>query len=185
MPFKRNPIQAEKIDSLGRALAQMPRLAWDNAAHSLLERTLDDSANRRTMLPESFLIADELLRVAYRLVVGLQIDLPAMGRNLARYAPFAASERVLMALVKAGADRQVMHDHLRATAMAAWQQLAEGEENKLAELLALDESITSYLTVEDLHVLMDASQHLGDAPRRARELAATIQVVLDNQELAP
>ncbi len=185
MPFKRNPIQAEKIDSLGRALAQMPRLAWDNAAHSLLERTLDDSANRRTMLPESFLIADELLRVAYRLVDGLQIDLPAMARNLARYAPFAASERVLMALVKAGADRQVMHEHLRATAMAAWQQLAEGEENKLAELLALDESITSYLTAEDLHVLMDASQHLGDAPRRARELAATIQVVLDNQELAP
>jgi adenylosuccinate lyase len=185
MPFKRNPIQAEKIDSLGRALAQMPRLAWDNAAHSLLERTLDDSANRRTMLPESFLIADELLRVAYRLVDGLQIDLPAMARNLARYAPFAASERVLMALVKAGADRQVMHDHLRTNAMAAWQLLAEGEENKLAELLALDESITSYLTAEDLHVLMDASQHLGDAPRRARELAATIQVVLDNQESAP
>lgn len=55
MPFKRNPISAEKIDSIGRALAQMPRLAWDNAAHSLLERTLDDSANRRTMLPETFL----------------------------------------------------------------------------------------------------------------------------------
>jgi adenylosuccinate lyase len=64
MPFKRNPINAEKIDSLGRALAQMPRLAWDNAAHSLLERTLDDSANRRSLLPEAFLISDELLKVA-------------------------------------------------------------------------------------------------------------------------
>ncbi|MGB6423128.1 MAG: lyase family protein, partial [Anaerolineales bacterium] len=60
MPFKRNPINAEKIDSLSRELAQMPRLAWDNAANSLLERTLDDSANRRTLLPETFLITDEL-----------------------------------------------------------------------------------------------------------------------------
>ena len=67
MPFKRNPINAEKIDSLGAALAQAPRLAWDNAAHSLLERTLDDSANRRTLLPEAFLAADELLRTATRL----------------------------------------------------------------------------------------------------------------------
>ena len=62
MPFKRNPISAEKIDSLARSLAQMPRVAWDNAAHSLLERTLDDSANRRSLLPEAFLITDELLR---------------------------------------------------------------------------------------------------------------------------
>ena len=112
MPFKRNPIQAEKINSLGRALAQMPRLAWDNAAHSLLERTLDDFANRRSMLPEAFLIADELLHVTYHLVDGLQVDRAALARNLARYAPFAASERVLMALVKAGADRQGMHEHL-------------------------------------------------------------------------
>ena len=58
MPFKRNPIQAEKINSLGRWLAQMPRTAWDNAAHSLLERTLDDSANPRSLLPEAFLICD-------------------------------------------------------------------------------------------------------------------------------
>ena len=61
MPFKRNPIHAENIDSLARLLAALPRVAWDNAAHSLLERTLDDSANRRTILPEAFLIADELI----------------------------------------------------------------------------------------------------------------------------
>ncbi|MFZ0531558.1 MAG: lyase family protein, partial [Anaerolineales bacterium] len=67
MPFKRNPINAEKIDSLARLLAQMPRTAWDNAAHSLLERTLDDSANRRTILPESFLICDELLITTKRI----------------------------------------------------------------------------------------------------------------------
>ena len=98
MPFKRNPINAEKIDSLARQLAQMPRLAWDNAAHSLLERTLDDSANRRMLLPESCLLADELLHTASRLLAGLQIDQAAMSRNLAEYGPFAAIERVLMAL---------------------------------------------------------------------------------------
>ena len=64
MPFKRNPVNAEKINSLARLLAQMPRLAWDNAAHSLLERTLDDSANRRSLLPEAFLSCDELLSTA-------------------------------------------------------------------------------------------------------------------------
>jgi len=66
MPFKRNPINAEKIDSLARYLATLPRVAWDNAAHSLLERTLDDSANRRAILPEAFLCADELLSLAAR-----------------------------------------------------------------------------------------------------------------------
>ena len=74
MPFKRNPINAEKIDLLARMLAQYPRLAWDNAAHTLLERTLDDSANRRTSLPEAFLIADELLRVSTRICEGLRVD---------------------------------------------------------------------------------------------------------------
>ena len=64
MPFKRNPINAENIDSLARLLAALPRVAWDNAAHSLLERTLDDSANRRTILPEAFLIADEIMQRA-------------------------------------------------------------------------------------------------------------------------
>ena len=74
MPFKRNPIKSEKINSLARLLAQYPRIAWDNAAHSLLERTLDDSANRRTLLPEAFLITDELLRVAVGVVRDLVID---------------------------------------------------------------------------------------------------------------
>ena len=74
MPFKRNPIQAEKIDSLARYLAQLPRVAWDDAAHSLLERTLDDSANRRVILPEAFLCADELLSTAQKLIAGLVIN---------------------------------------------------------------------------------------------------------------
>ena len=73
MPFKRNPINAEKMDSLARLLANLPRVAWDNAAHNLLERTLDDSANRRMILPEAFLIVDELLLCGRRLIDGLQV----------------------------------------------------------------------------------------------------------------
>lgn len=182
MPFKRNPIQAEKIDSLGRALAQLPRLAWDNAAHSLLERTLDDSANRRSMLPEAFLMADELLQVTIRLVDRLEVDRVALQRNLLRNAPFAATERVLMALVKAGADRQEMHERLRAAAMSAWQELATGGDNRLAELLASDEAIAAYLKPAELQDLMDASQHLGDAPERARAFVAVLRGALDRTE---
>ena len=142
MPFKRNPIHAEKIDSLARLLAQMPRTAWDNAANSLLERTLDDSANRRTLLPEAFLICDELLLTTKRILSGLQVNETAIRRNLATYAPFAAVERVLMALVKAGADRQVMHEYLREHSLTAWGAVQSGNPNPLAELISHDPEIT-------------------------------------------
>jgi adenylosuccinate lyase len=175
MPFKRNPINAEKIDSLARALAQMPRLAWDNAAHSLLERTLDDSANRRSLLPEAFLTADELLRAADRILSGLQVNLDAIRRNLETYAPFAALERVLMALSTAGADRQTMHERLRGHSMQAWEVIQAGKPNPLAQQLSQDEEIQRYLGDIDLAGLMDVSHHLGDAPGRARKLAAAIR----------
>lgn len=181
MPFKRNPINAEKLDSLGRQLAQLPRLAWDNAAHSLLERTLDDSANRRTLLPESFLIADEMLGTALRLLAGMQINQAALERNLAEYGPFAAVERVLMALGKAGADRQQMHERLRQHAMYAWDEIQKGRPNPLPSLVSSDPEIMRYLPEADLRGLMGASSHggfsdhLGDAPRRARLFAAEIQ----------
>ena len=178
MPFKRNPISAEKIDSLARQLAGLPRLAWDNAAHSLLERTLDDSANRRTLLPEAFLICDELLRTASRLVNGLVINQAAMQRNLALYGPFAAIERVLMALVKAGADRQVMHERLRLHSLAAWAALQAGTSNPLEELLTADAELLVYLPAEEIVCLLDASTHLGDAPQRALALAEQIHTLL-------
>lgn len=178
MPFKRNPIQAEKIDSLARALAQMPRTAWDNAAHSLLERTLDDSANRRTLLPEAFLIADELLLTAERIVRGLVVNEHAVKHNLAVYGPFAALERVLMALGKAGADRQEMHEKLRQHALVAWSEIQAGQPNRLAECIAADSTLQAYLPAEMLHNLMDAGGHLGDAPQRARQMAQTVRAML-------
>jgi len=179
MPFKRNPISAEKIDSLGRLLAQFPRLAWDNAAHSLLERTLDDSANRRVLLPEAFLISDELLRTAGRLVNGLVFNEEAMRRNLALYGPFAAIERVLMALSKAGADRQAMHERLRQHSLAAWPAVQAGAPNPLLDLITSDETLLAYLPAAELQRLMDADAHLGDAPQRALALAEQIRATLN------
>ena len=178
MPFKRNPINAEKIDSLARMLAQFPRLAWDNAAHSLLERTLDDSANRRTLLPEAFLIADELLRVGLRILKGLQVNPFALQRNLKIYAPFAATERLLMALGKAGADRQVMHERLREHSMAAWKAVQSGEENLLVEVLCSDSEFNHYLNENEIRSLFDANIHLGDAPLRARAMVQMIKEML-------
>ncbi len=174
MPFKRNPIRAEKIDSLARWLAQFPRLAWDNAAHSLLERTLDDSANRRTALPEAFLIADELLRTARGIVSGLRVDEAALARNLAIYGPFAASERVLVAAVKAGGDRQALHERLRRHSLAAWEQVQAGEPNDLAERITADAAIRDLLNREQILHWMQAGAHFGDAPLRAMRVAEMI-----------
>lgn len=178
MPFKRNPIKAEKIDSLARALAQLPRLAWDNAAHQLLERTLDDSANRRTLLPEAFLITDELLRVSLQIVEGLRVDERALADNLVKYGPFAATERVLMALGKAGADRQAMHERLRVYAMSAWEAVARGETNPLADSISRDDLFNQYLEDGQLRELMQVDDYIGDAPRRAQELANRIKEIL-------
>ena len=175
MPFKRNPINAEKINSLARVLAQMPRIAWDNAAHSLLERTLDDSANRRTLVPEAFLISDELLITIRKILAGLQVNEKAIQRNLETYAPFAAVERVLMALVKAGADRQVMHEYLREHSLTAWDAVQGGNPNPLIELVKHDPEINRYLSVDELQRLTDISSYLGDAPQRARKMAETIR----------
>jgi len=174
MPFKRNPIQSEKIGSLARVLAQMPRTAWDNASNSILERTLDDSANRRIILPEAFLVTDELLSVATRLITKMQINLNAINNTLNIYAPFAATEHILMALAKAGADRQEMHAVLRQHALTAWQAVQTGMPNPLKDLICQDAMITSYIPAVTLVGLLDITRHTGDAPQRARKFAQTI-----------
>jgi adenylosuccinate lyase len=171
MPFKRNPVKAESASSLARLLAQFARVAWDNAAMSLLERTLDDSANRRTSLPEAFLITDELLDLAAWICEGLRVDSAATTRNLESYGPFAATERVLMALSKAGADRQEIHEKLRQHALLAWKALQQGDDNPLIDRIVADPVFLNYLSPDDLRTLMDASDYVGDAPERARIFA--------------
>jgi len=178
MPFKRNPINAEKINSLARALAVMPQVAWGNAAHSLLERTLDDSANRRTLLPEAFLTADELLGTALKITRGLVVREEAIARNLAVYAPFAATERVLMAAARAGADRQAMHERLREHALAAWAAVQAGRPNDLIARLQGDTAITQHVPAAQIAALAGVNGYVGTAPQRARELAETIRQTL-------
>lgn len=178
MPFKRNPINAENIDSLARLVASLPRVAWDNAAHSLLERTLDDSANRRELLPTAFLAVDEILRRATRLIRDLRVDEAVMARNLHKYGVFAATERVLMAAAKAGADRQEMHELIREHSLAAWAAMAAGQENPLAAHLAADERLRPYLTPEQVLALLDAGHYVGNAPHLARQLAQEINIAL-------
>jgi adenylosuccinate lyase len=175
MPFKRNPIQSEKINSLARSLAQLPVVAWHNAAQNLLERTLDDSASRRTLLPEAFLTCDELLISTIKLVRGLQVDLKAVENNLDKYAPFAGTERLLMALVKAGADRQEMHHELRAISLAAWEALQQGIPNPLIDLACSNQAFNKYLTAEQILNSFQIGKYLGDAPRRACQVADQIR----------
>jgi adenylosuccinate lyase len=179
MPFKRNPINAEKLNSLGRLVAGMTRTAWDNAAHSLLERTLDDSANRREMLPTTFLAVEEMLIVAERMVKGLRIDEVAIRRNLERFGTFAAVERLLMAAAKAGADRQHMHEHLREHSLAAWAAIAEGKPNPLVESLSNSSLLNQFLSPERIRDLLDASGYVGTAPKRAVECASLIRDTLN------
>jgi adenylosuccinate lyase len=179
MPFKRNPITAEKVNSLARWVAGLPRLAWDNAALSLLERTLDDSANRRELFPSAFLAVDEILKACQGVIQKLRINRDAVSRNLAVYGTFAAVERVLMALGKAGADRQEMHERLREHSMAAWQHVTAGGANPLPELICADEAITRYISPQRLRELMDAGDYVGDAPERARRLAEDLRRAIE------
>jgi len=177
MPFKRNPINAEKIDSLARYLAQLPRVAWDDAAHSLLERTLDDSANRRIILPEAFLCTDELLITAQKLIGGLVINEAAIARNFAIYGPFAATERLLMAVVKAGANRQEMHEIIREHALQAWAEIGAGRANPLIETLCADPRVTQYIDAVTARTLLDARAYVGNAAQTAQVLAARLQAL--------
>ena len=175
MPFKRNPIAAENINSLTRWVAAMPRVAWDNAALSLLERTLDDSANRRFALPEAFLVTDEVLGRAQKLINGLRIWSGPVERNLRDYGVFAATERVLMAAVKAGGDRQELHEIIREHSLAAWSAIQAGVPNPLAGLLEADTRITGLVAASEVSTLLDASDHVGDAALRARSFANEIR----------
>jgi len=178
MPFKRNPINAENIDSLARFIASLPRVAWDNAAHSLLERTLDDSANRRELFPAAFLATDEILRRGTRLIRDLRVDEAALARNLGKFGTFAATERVLMRAVQAGADRQEMHEIIREHSMTAWAAVAAGSTNPLSSHLANDERVRKYLSSEQIVSLLDATLYVGDAPQRAQSLANEIKAAL-------
>ncbi len=177
MPFKRNPVNAENINSLARFVAALPRVAWDNAAHSLLERTLDDSGNRRLILPQAFLLCDEMVNRVHPILRELVIREDATNAKMMVYGTFAATERLLMELVRTGADRQAMHELIRRHSMTSWEiiQRDASAANPLPDRLATDPTILEHLPAEQVRTLLDASRYVGDAPQRARAMAAQIR----------
>lgn len=164
MPFKRNPINCEKIDSLCRYIHSLVPNAWDNAALSILERTLDDSANRRLFLPQAFISMDEVLVTAIRVVSGLNIHTSTIQRNLDAFGVFAATERLLMELGRRGADRQQMHELIRTHSLSAWAAVQAGQSNPLVSLLSTDPTILSFMPASEVIIFLSASDYYGDAP---------------------
>jgi len=175
MPFKRNPIHSENIDSMARYLAGLPRVAWDNTAHHLLERTLDDSANRRVVLPEAFLTADEILTRLTRLITGMRIDDNSIQRTLRTYGIFAATERLLMEAGRRGGNRQELHEVIRQHSLTAWDALRQDQPNPLISLLQADAHFTALIPSDEMPALLTAEAHIGDAPERARRMAGMIR----------
>ncbi|MBV9277306.1 MAG: adenylosuccinate lyase, partial [Candidatus Eremiobacteraeota bacterium] len=174
MPFKRNPILSERVCSLARLLPNYAEVAWQNAATNLLERTLDDSANRRTILPEAMLCADELVSLSKRVVDGLTVNTRRVTENLRTYGPFAGTEAVMMEAVRSGGDRQVLHETVRTAAMTSWSALSRGEDNPLARLLTEEQELTERLDPAEIRRLLDPSKHVGTAEQRALAVAQKI-----------
>lgn len=177
MPFKKNPINCEKICSLARFVLQLPAVTLENATLSYLERTLDDSANRRVVLSESFLAVDEILTTAEKIMTNLVINEQRITHNLEQYAPFVASEAILMQSVKKGANRQEMHEHLRTLTLEAWSVVQSGKNNPLAEKFSKDRTIMKYISNEELKKFLNVSTHIGTAKERALKIVKKISTL--------
>ncbi len=174
MPFKKNPWKSEQICSLGRFVNNLSNISKDNCSNMLLERTLDDSANRRIYLPEMFLAVDEILQSSIKIVDGLIINKKQIEKNLNTYGPFAATEAVLMTAVKNGADRQYIHEVLRELSMEAWCEIQKENVNPLSKLIKNNTIINKFVAKEKLETLLDPKKYLGLAPQRCIKFLAKI-----------
>ena len=166
MPFKRNPVLAERMCSLARVVAALPAVGFSNAANSILERTLDDSASRRIVMPEAFLAIDECLGIYRQVMGGVRVYPSMIKQNLEKYGPFAGTEAVMMRAVARGADRQKVHEAIRVKSFAAWEEVMKGRPNPIERLLASDETIRSKIAPKELKVLLRPEAHVGDAVSR-------------------
>jgi len=182
MPFKRNPINAEKICSLARYVSSLQQIALENATHSYLERTLDDSANKRIIIPDGFLATDEIVNTAQKLISGLVINKKKIAYNLSQYAPFAATEKVLMEIVKRGANRQTMHEILRDISLKAWEEVENGGKNPMEHLLITHPDIKKYLNEKEIKKLADVTCYIGTASKRAILLTKEIKKLAAKDE---
>ena len=176
MAYKRNPMRCERICSLARYLMADALNAPMTAAVQWLERTLDDSANRRISLPEGFLCADAILRLAKNVTKGLRVNEKVVARTLREYLPFIATENLLMEAVKRGGDRQVLHEIIRRSSMEATARMKEGEPCDLLERLAAEKSFG--LTAAEMEALLDPQKYIGRCAAQVEAFLAEVRPLL-------
>lgn len=164
MAYKRNPMRCERICSLSRYLMADAMNAPMTASTQWLERTLDDSANRRISLPEGFLCCDAVLRLAQNVTDGLHVNEKIVERTVREYLPFIATENLMMEAVKRGGDRQQLHEIIRRCSMEATARMKNGESCDLLERLAKEKKFT--LTQEEMESLLTPSAYIGRCPEQ-------------------
>jgi adenylosuccinate lyase len=184
MAYKRNPMRSERIASLARYVMVDALNPAITSATQWFERTLDDSANKRLSVPEGFLAVDGILDLCLNVVDGLVVYPKVIEKRLMSELPFMATENIMMDAVKAGGDRQELHERIRTLSMEAGKNVKEeGKDNNLLELIAADPAFN--MTLEDLQKTMDPTKYVGRSREQVEAfLAAVIAPILEeNKEL--
>lgn len=173
MAYKRNPMRSERICSLSRYLITDALNAHLTASVQWLERTLDDSANRRISMPEGFLCADSILRLCQNVTDGLIVNTKIIDKAVREYLPFIATENIMMEGVKKGGDRQQIHEIIRTCSMQATAKMKEGGECDLLQRLADNPSLG--LSARELDNLLDPKAYTGRSERQVTKYLAKIK----------
>ena len=182
MAYKRNPMRCERICSLSRYLMADAMNAPMTASVQWMERTLDDSANRRLSMPEGFLCADAILRLAQNVTDGLRVNEKVVDKTIREYMPFLATENLMMEAVKRGGDRQELHERVRVHSMAATARMKDGEPCDLLDRLAADPAFG--MTRPELDRLMDPARYIGRCPQQVQALLDRIAPLLEDASSA-
>ena len=177
MAYKRNPMRCERVCSLSRYLMSLSANAPMTASVQWLERTLDDSANRRLSMPEAFLCADAVLRLIKNISEGLRVNEKVIDRTLREYMPFIATENLLMEAVKKGGDRQKLHEVIRRCSMAATAKMKNGEDCDLLSRLAAEQEFG--LTEEEMLAVLEPSGYTGRCAEQVSALVAKVRPQLE------
>jgi hypothetical protein len=175
MPYKRNPMRCERICGLTRFVMNLVGNAYDTAATQWLERTLDDSSNRRLSLPEAFLALDGALDLMHNVASGLIVHEKMVEKNLMLELPFLATENILMEAVKAGGDRQDLHERIRVHAQEAGHRVKHlGLDNNLIDLLKADPAFASRARPADRDDLLDPMKYVGRSVEQTERFVAEV-----------
>ena len=182
MAYKRNPMRSERIASLSRYVMVDALNPAITSATQWFERTLDDSANKRLSIPEGFLAIDGILDLCLNVVDGLVVYPKVIEKHMMAELPFMATENIMMDAVKAGGDRQELHERIRELSMEAGKTVkVEGKDNNLLELIAADPAFN--LSLEDLQRSMDPSRYTGRAKEQTERFVNTVvQPILDSHK---